>query len=57
MNHQEEELEGYMSDMLDEVKKLFLEKSEEKFINELVFSKLDKSRNFITKIYRKKISI
>ena len=42
-DNQEEELEGNMIDMMEEVKTLFLERSDVKFINELAFAKIEKS--------------
>jgi hypothetical protein len=43
-------------DLIEEVKRGFLEKNEEKFINDLVFSKLEKSNNNLIKIHRKSLS-
>ena len=56
-NGEEEDLEGELVDLIEEVKRAFLEKNEEKFLNDLVFSKLEKSNNKLIKIHRNCLSI
>lgn len=55
-NAEEENLEGDLMDLLEEVKKAYLDKNEDKFLNDLVFSKLDKSNDLLNKIHRNKLS-
>ena len=55
-NGEEEDLEGELIDLLEEVKKSYLEKNEDKFLNDLVFSKLDKSNDQLNKIHRNNLS-
>jgi hypothetical protein len=56
-NGEEEDLEGDLIDLIDEIKRAFLDKYEEKFLHDLLFSKLEKSNNKLIKIHRNSLSI
>ena len=56
-NGEEEDLEGDLNDLIDEIKRAFLDKYEEKFLHDLLFSKLEKSNNKLIKIHRNSLSI
>jgi hypothetical protein len=56
-NGEEEDLEADLIDLIDEIKRAFLDKYEEKFLHDLLFSKLEKSNNKLIKIHRNSVSI